>query len=245
MLVPLGVLAVGAVLAGMIWYKPFFGDHDRLVSFFGLPHHAEASESGEHAAPAAEHAEAPAGEHAAPVVEQAAPATEHAAAEGAAPAGDAHATAPGWEKGALFMAPTNTVLDDAHHSPAWVKMSPFFAMLIGLGLAYWFYIVDPTRPKALAASQPVLYRFLLNKWYFDEIYDLVFVRTARWLGVFLWKQGDGKTIDGTINSVAMGFVPFMTRLAGRAQSGYLFHYAFAMVLGILVLTLWVGISAGH
>ena len=92
---------------------------------------------------------------------------------------------------------------------------------------------------------PLLYNFLLNKWYFDEIYDLVFVRPARWLGVFLWKQGDGKTIDGSINGVALGFVPFVTRLAGRAQSGYLFHYAFAMVLGILVLTLWLGISGGH
>ena len=245
MTVPLGVLAIGAVLAGMLWYKPFFGDHERVVAFFGLPHHAEASEGGEHAAaPGAEHA-ATAGEHAAPAVEHAAPATEPAVAEGAAPAGDAHAAAPGWEQGAIFMAPTNTVLNDAHHSPAWVKMSPFFAMLIGLGLAYWFYILDPTRPKALAASQPVLYRFLLNKWYFDEIYDLVFVRPARWLGVFLWKQGDGKTIDGSINGVALGFVPFVTRLAGRAQSGYLFHYAFAMVLGILVLTLWLGISGGH
>ena len=91
----------------------------------------------------------------------------------------------------------------------------------------------------------MLYRFLLNKWYFDEIYDFLFVRPAQWIGRFLWKGGDGTVIDGTINGVAMGFVPWLTRLAGRAQSGYLFHYAFAMVVGILVLTLWLGLRSGR
>ena len=90
----------------------------------------------------------------------------------------------------------------------------------------------------------MLYRFLLNKWYFDEIYDFLFVRPARWLGTLLWKGGDGGVIDGTLNGVAMGIVPWFTRLAGRAQSGYLFHYAFAMVLGLVVLTLWLGIAGG-
>src|SRR5690606_38096160 len=126
----------------------------------------------------------------------------------------------------------------------WVKVSPFVVMLIGLAVAYWFYIVDPTRPRALAENQPVLYRFLLNKWYFDEIYDAIIVRPARWLGRFLWKKGDGATIDGVINGISMGLIPWATRLAGRAQSGFLFHYAFAMVLGIVVLMLWLGIRAG-
>jgi len=143
------------------------------------------------------------------------------------------------------MAADNHVMDDAHHSPAWVKASPFVAMLIGLALAYWFYILDPSRPKALAATQPVLYRFLLNKWYFDEIYDFLFVRPAMWLGTFLWKKGDGGTIDGFLNGLAMGIVPWVTRLAGRAQSGYLFHYAFAMVLGLLFLMLWLGLGGGR
>ena len=74
---------------------------------------------------------------------------------------------------------------------------------------------------------------------------MIFVRPVRWLSTFLWKKGDGATIDGTINGVAMGFVPFVTRLAGRAQSGYLFHYALAMVVGLILLTLWLSIgSAG-
>ena len=93
---------------------------------------------------------------------------------------------------AIFMAADNHVMDEAHHSPAWVKVSPFVAMLIGLGGRL---LVLHRRPEpaegAGARSQPVLYRFLLNKWYFDEIYDLLFVRPAMWLGTFLWKKGDG------------------------------------------------------
>ena len=117
-------------------------------------------------------------------------------------------------------------------------------MLFGFGVAYLFYIVNPSLPVALARQHPVLYRFLLNKWYFDEIYEVVFVRPAKWLGTLLWKGGDGRTIDGFLNGVAMGVVPWFTRLAGRAQSGYLFHYAFAMVLGLVILTLWLGLRAG-
>ncbi|HVJ15575.1 MAG TPA: NADH-quinone oxidoreductase subunit L, partial [Polyangiaceae bacterium] len=222
MLIPLGVLAVGAVLAGMIWYKPFFGDHASVNAFFAIPAHAEAEAAA-----------------AAPV--EAAPAEEHAEAVAEPAAAPAH----GWEAGGIFMAADNHVMDEAHHSPAWVKVSPFVAMLIGLGLAYWFYILDPRMPVALARNQPVLYRFLLNKWYFDEIYDFLLVRPAKWLGTLLWKGGDGGVIDGTLNGIAMGIVPWFTRLAGRAQSGYLFHYAFAMVLGLVILTLWLGLgSAG-
>ena len=209
MTVPLGVLAVGAVFAGMVWYGPFFGDHDKMNAFFGIPaHHAEAA------------------------VDHAAPATD----DHAAPATDAHATdhamAP---EGAIFMAPDNHVIDDAHHAPTWVKISPFIAMLVGLGTAWVFYIGNPSIPHRLAENQPHLYRFLLNKWYFDEIYDFLFVRPALAIGRFLWKRGDGKVIDGFLNGVAMGIVPWFTRLAGRAQSGYVFTYAFAMVLGIVVL----------
>jgi NADH-quinone oxidoreductase subunit L len=233
MLIPLAVLAVGSVLAGMVWYKPFFGDHAAVNAYFGLPAHAEAA-----AAAPAEGAEppAPAETHA-----EAAPAQE---APGEAAEVEHAAPAHGWETGAIFMAADNHVMDEAHHSPAWVKASPFVAMLLGLGIAYLFYIVDPRLPVAFARHQPVLYRFLLNKWYFDEIYEAIFVRPAKWVGTLLWKQGDLGAIDGTINGVAMGLVPYVTRLAGRAQSGYLFHYAFAMVLGLVLLTLWLGLRAG-
>jgi len=136
------------------------------------------------------------------------------------------------------------VLNEAHEVPKWVKVSPFIAMLIGFLTAYQMYIRRPDWPAKLAESQWPLYNFLLNKWYFDELYDAIFVKPALWLGRFLWKKGDGATIDGGINGLAMGIVPFLTRLAGRAQSGYMFHYVFAMVMGIVILITWMTMFGG-
>ena len=146
--------------------------------------------------------------------------------------------------GAIYMAPNNHILDEAHHVPKWVKLSPFVAMIIGFLLSYIFYIWRTDMPRKLAQNQRYLYSFLLNKWYFDEIYDILFVRSARFLGRFLWKKGDGQTIDGFINNFSMVFIPLLTKLAGRAQSGYIFTYAFAMVLGIVVLITWMTLGAG-
>jgi NADH-quinone oxidoreductase subunit L len=236
MLVPLGVLAMGAIFAGMIWLKPFFGDHDKMTEFFGMPHHVAATEEGaatDHAAPA-EHSD----DHGA---------TDAAHGEVAADASHAAMAAEhhGAERGAIYMSDaSNEVLDAAHHSPVWVKVSPFIAMLIGLFTAWVMYIRKPHLPAQLAANQAPLYNFLLNKWYFDELYDFVFVQPAKAIGRFFWKRGDEQTIDGGINGLAMGIVPFLTKLAGRAQSGYVFTYAFAMVLGIAVILTWVTLTGG-
>jgi NADH-quinone oxidoreductase subunit L len=237
MLVPLGVLALGAVFAGMIWYGSFFGDN--VNKFFGIAggdHHAEATEHGD------DHAAAPAkaDDHG-----EAAGHDDHATAhdtdDHAVIQAAHHGEAP---QGAIFMHPDNHVLHEAHHVPTWVKISPFIAMLVGFFTAVWFYIWDPSMPKKVAETQRPLYLFLLNKWYFDEIYDFLFVRPASAMGRFLWKRGDGGTIDGFLNGVAMGIVPFFTKLAGRAQSGYIFTYAFAMVIGIAVLITWMTLSGG-
>ncbi len=234
MLIPLGVLALGAVFSGMIWYNSFFGDHNAVNKFFGIPSHEVAADAGHgeqsHDAMhgTAGHTDADHTKH------QADPnhAAKAAAMHGAAP------------QGAIFMAPDNTVMDDAHHAPKWVKVSPFIAMIIGFVTALWFYIWNPEMPKKLAETQRPLYLFLLNKWYFDEIYDFLFVRPAQAVGRFLWKKGDKAVIDGTINGVAMGIIPFFTRLAGRFQSGYIFTYAFAMVIGIVVLITWMSFNGG-
>ena len=225
MLIPLGVLALGAIFSGMIWYKSFFGSDADVNKFFGIQsHYSETVKDG--------HSDD---------------------AHGSEDHGDDHAAKDDHESehashvaptGAIFMAPDNHVLHDAHYAPKWVKVSPSVAMLIGFVMAMWFYIWNPEMPKRWAAAQRPLYLFLLNKWYFDEIYDAIFVRPARALGRFLWKRGDENTIDGTINGVAMGIIPFFTRLAGRAQSGYIFTYALAMVLGIVVLITWMTFSGG-
>jgi NADH-quinone oxidoreductase subunit L len=225
MLIPLGVLALGAIFSGMIWYNSFFGDHHKVNEFFGIEAHADAGHGTDHGEEASHGDDTGHGDDAM--------ATDHG--------GVVHGDAP---KGAIFMAADNTVMDDAHHAPTWVKLSPFIAMLTGFIVALWFYIWDPSMPRKLAESQRPLYLFLLNKWYFDEIYDYLFVRPAKALGRFLWKRGDGMVIDGFLNGVAMGIIPFLTRLAGRAQSGYIFTYAFAMVIGIVVLITWMTLSGG-
>ncbi|MBE0413198.1 NADH-quinone oxidoreductase subunit L [Yoonia sp.] len=208
MLVPLYVLAIGAVFSGMVWYGAFFGSNDKVGKFFGVPYAAaEAAAEGDH--------------------------------------GKLHYNlvgAPG--EGAIHNSPDNHVLNDAHAVPVWVKLSPFVAMLAGLALAYQMYIRRPDLPGKLARQQAPLYNFLLNKWYFDELYHFIFVKPALALGRFLWKQGDSRLIDGGINGLAMGIIPFFTRLAGRAQSGYVFTYALAMVLGIAALLTWVTLTGG-
>jgi len=184
MLVPLGVLALGAIFAGMIWRDAFFGHAQHVLEWFGGSIAMSREVGGE------------------------------------------------------------LIIDAAHHVPKWVKVSPFIAMVIGFVLAWIMYIRKPALPKKLATEMKPLYEFLLNKWYFDEIYDAIFVRPAKALGRLLWKRGDGAIIDGTINGIAMGIIPFFTRLAGRAQSGYVFHYAFAMVIGIVVLVTWMTLAGG-
>ncbi len=180
MLVPLAVLAVGSVLAGMIWVGSFVGDgsHD-------------------------------------------------------------------WFAESVFQGEHNEVLHHSHDVANWVKAAPFVAMLVGFLLAWQFYIRAPHIPAQLSAQNRYLYQFLLNKWYFDEVYEFLFVNPAKRLGTFLWRKGDLGTIDGGLNGVAMGIVPMLTRLAGRAQSGFVYHYAFVMIIGVVAILTWFAIRGGN
>jgi NADH-quinone oxidoreductase subunit L len=142
-------------------------------------------------------------------------------------------------KGALFVGAENEILEEFHHVPLWVKLSPFIAMLIGLLTAWMFYIRNPQLPVNLAKQNRGLYQFLLNKWYFDEIYDFLFVRPAKRLGRFLWKQGDGRVIDGFGPDGIAARVGDITGRVVKLQTGYLYHYAFAMLIGIAALVTWM------
>ena len=104
-------------------------------------------------------------------------------------------------------------------------------------IAYYYYILHPDLPRKMAATQGLLYLFLYNKWYFDELYDFLFVRPALRLGRFLWKSGDGTVIDGLGPDGIAARVLDATRGAVRLQSGYVYHYALAMLLGV--------VGAGH
>ena len=101
------------------------------------------------------------------------------------------------------------------------------------------YIKSPETPKRLAAQHRGLYQFLLNKWYFDELYDFLFVRSAKWLGRFLWQKGDIGVIDHYGPNGVAARVLDVTNQVVRLQTGYLYHYAFAMLLGIAALVTWM------
>jgi NADH-quinone oxidoreductase subunit L len=168
MLVPLLLLAVGAVFAGAVFQPYFVGDHQ--AAFWGLAIHT------------AEH---------------------------------------------------NQVLHHAHEVPGWVPLAPTVVGLAGIALAYALYMFAPGLPGRLAARFGGLYRFLLNKWYFDELYDAIFVRPARHVARALWKTGDARVIDGLPNGAASIAVQ-AARGAVRIQTGRVANYAFAMIIGLVL-----------
>jgi NADH-quinone oxidoreductase subunit L len=126
----------------------------------------------------------------------------------------------------------------AEHAELWVKLTPTIVMLVGLWVAWNNYIRDRDAPGRFVATFPGIYRFVSNKWYFDELYDVLFVRPALWLGRLLWKGGDEGTIDrfgphGAAYAVGIG-----NRITARFQSGYLYSYALVMLLGLIGAATW-------
>ena len=84
----------------------------------------------------------------------------------------------------IFLLPSNTILSDLHYIPVWAKLTPLLSMIIGVLIAFIFYVQKPNLPKVFSENQNILYKFLINKWYFDEIYNVVFVKSSKWLGNF-------------------------------------------------------------
>ncbi len=148
-----------------------------------------------------------------------------------------------WAESILVLA-ANDPLEAAHHVPWPVVLVPTVMALAGLFLAWFFYIKRVDLPARLAATHRDLHTFLLNKWYFDELYDLLFVRSAKWLGYQLWKKGDGAVIDGIGPDGIAAAVLMVTRRAVRLQSGYMYHYAFAMLIGVAAFVTWFMYSGG-
>ncbi len=138
----------------------------------------------------------------------------------------------------------DALLEDMHHVPVLVALAPSLAMLAGFVFAWWFYIINPQLPRHLAVSQDALHKFLLNKWYFDEIYDFLFVKPAMAVGRFLWKVGDGLIIDGLGPDGLSKRVLDVTARAVRLQTGYVYHYAFAMLMGAAALITWAMLAGG-
>ncbi|MBV9541537.1 MAG: NADH-quinone oxidoreductase subunit L, partial [Alphaproteobacteria bacterium] len=136
----------------------------------------------------------------------------------------------------------NGVKPQAEDFPLWVELAPIVLTILGFGVAYYYYILHPNLPRQMAAKRGLLYLFLYNKWYFDELYDFLFVRPAMRLGRFLWKRGDGTVIDGLGPDGIAARVLDATRGAVRLQTGYVYHYAFAMLIGVVALVTWFMVS---
>ena len=179
MQIPLYVLAVGAVLAGAVFYGMFFHDVEHIEHFFA---------------------------------------------------------------GAIYV--DHEIIEAAHHVPLWVKWSATVAMILGFVSAYIMYIRRPEMPGRIAAQNPGLYKFLLNKWYFDELYNTIFVKPSLWVGRALWKGFDDWLIDETLSEGLGRRVQNVTSWVVKLQSGYLYHYAFAMLIGIAALLTWAIVAGG-
>jgi NADH-quinone oxidoreductase subunit L len=130
-----------------------------------------------------------------------------------------------------------------HELPTWVAWSTFTAMAVGTFIAFLYYVLVPTLPAATARIFRPLYLFLLNKWYFDELYELIFVRPVFWISKVLWKVGDIGIINGLIDGTAAG-VYRITGRAVRLQTGYIYTYAFAMLIGLALLVTYFMFMGG-
>jgi NADH-quinone oxidoreductase subunit L len=151
-----------------------------------------------------------------------------------------------WGESILMLAREGgeNILEMAHHVPSWVKLLPFVMGVIGISAATVAYILRPGIPAATAKAVRPLYLFLLNKWYFDEAYDWLFVKRSWQLGQIFWRHGDQSFIDGFGPD---GIASMARALAGRAsalQSGYVYHYAFAMLIGVSALISWYIVFGG-
>ncbi|MDP9138814.1 MAG: NADH-quinone oxidoreductase subunit L, partial [Pseudomonadota bacterium] len=138
----------------------------------------------------------------------------------------------------IYRRPENEIVHELHEAPFWVTIAPTAMMALGFVIAAVFYIGRPAWPQRVAAMSGPLYRFLLNKWYFDELYDVLFVRPAKALGRLLWKKGDGWLIDGLGPDGISARVLDVTRNVVRLQTGYVYHYAFAMLIGVALFVTW-------
>jgi NADH-quinone oxidoreductase subunit L len=163
----------------------------------------------------------------------------------AAPAEEAHeaeAAAPAVvEEGAGEAASAEAAGEAAeeHHLPAWVLWAPFAVTAAGFLLAMWAYLWNRGVGARIAAHGGPLYKLLYNKWYFDEIYDFIFVRAARGLGDLFWKGGDQKVIDGLGPDGVAATTLAGGRRVSRIQTGYLYHYAFVILLGVAAFATWL------
>jgi NADH-quinone oxidoreductase subunit L len=141
-------------------------------------------------------------------------------------------------RNSILVLPQHDSIAAAEDLSAFIYFLPLVAALVGIAVAYVCYSLIPDLPTRLSLQFRAIYLFLLNKWYFDELYDRLFVRTAFTLGEGLWKTGDGMIIDGLGPDGIAAATRELAREASRLQTGYVYHYAFAMLIGVVALVTW-------
>ena len=144
----------------------------------------------------------------------------------------------------IFISEKHKAFKLAHYVPLWVKYLPIFLAILGILCAYLFYVLNPNLPKILSKKFSLIYNLFFNKWYFDELYDYLFVKSFIKLGNFFWKKGDEGTIDRFGPNGISNLVKNISSKSIIIQSGYIYHYAFAMLIGLVVLITWLLMNYG-
>ena len=148
-------------------------------------------------------------------------------------------------RGAIFTGKDNHILHAMHEVPLAAQFGATVMMVLGFFGALYVYLLAPGTAQRIAAANPMLYKFLLNKWYFDELYDLIFVRPSMWIGRLFWKSGDGRIIDGMGPDGISARVLDVTNRVVKLQTGYVYHYAFAMLIGVAAIITWYLVGGVH
>jgi NADH-quinone oxidoreductase subunit L len=141
-------------------------------------------------------------------------------------------------KGSLFTGAGNHLLHDMHNVPFIAVYGATIMMVLGFLGSLYVYVIAPGTAQRIAAQHRLIYTFLLNKWYFDELYNVIFVRPAFWLGRLFWKGGDGRIIDGMGPDGISARVIDITNRVVKLQTGFIYHYAFAMLIGVAAIITW-------
>ena len=144
----------------------------------------------------------------------------------------------------IFISEKHKAFKLAHYVPLWVKYLPIFLAILGILCAYLFYVLNPNLPKILSKKFSPIYNLFFNKWYFDELYDYLFVKSFIKFGNFFWKKGDEGTIDRFGPNGISNLVKNISSKSIIIQSGYIYHYAFAMLIGLVVLITWLLMDYG-
>ena len=144
----------------------------------------------------------------------------------------------------IYIAETNKAMKLAHYVPKWVKYLPVFLAVLGILSAYVFYLLIPSLPSLISKTFSPLYNLFFNKWYFDEIYDYLFVKSFVKIGIVFWKKGDENTIDRYGPNGVSKLVKNISSKSIIIQSGFIYHYAFAMLIGLVVLLTWLLMDYG-